>query len=348
MSMPSNLDQTLRIDPADLPDEAVIFGCTPAMREIRSKIDCVLSSNLPVLIQGESGTGKEVIGRFLHGRSNRHGAPFVKLNCTATPARLLESELFGRERGSFNGAGSDQAGLVEIADEGTLLLDQVTDMNWEMQVKLLRFLQDGSFTRFGSCEERRGRIRVICTTSSDLQEAVDSGAFHKDLFYRIEAVNLHLPALRDRKSDIPQLCDYFLLKLSRQFRRSIPQLNPATLHLLKQWDWPGNLRELENWVARAVILGDDEALSAELKRQVESTSRIAGKGPNGERMKNLSSHAASTTAASAILQVLQANNWDKRKTAKDLKLSYRALLDELRDIGVSRRPKGHRGSPYLQ
>lgn len=346
--MPSNLDQTYRVDPADLPDEAVIFGCTPAMREIHSKIDCVLSSDLPVLIQGESGTGKEVIGRFLHTRSNRHGAPFVKLNCAATPPRLLERELFGSERGPDKGAGTDRAGLVEIADGGTLLLDQIADMNWEMQVKLLRFLQDGSFTRFGSNEERRGRIRVICTTSIDLQEVVDSGAFHEDLFYRIEAVNLHLPALRDRKNDIPQLCEYFLQKLSRQFRRSIPKLNPATLHLLRQWDWPGNLRELENWVARAVILGDDEALSAELKRQVESTNRIAGKHQSGERMKDLSSQAISTTAASAILQVLQANNWDKRKTAKDLKVSYRALLDELRDIGVSRRPKGNRGFPYLQ
>jgi len=346
--MHAGLDRSFRVDPADLPGEAIIFGSTPAMREIRSKIDCVLTSDLPVLIQGESGTGKEVIGRFLHARSNRHDAPFVKLNCAATPARLLESELFGSERGSYNGAGADRAGLVEIADGGTLLLDQIADMNWEMQGKLLRFLQNGSFTRFGGSEEKHGRMRVICTTSINLEEAVDSGAFHEDLFYRIEVVTLHLPALRDRKNDIPQLCEYFLQKLSRQFRRSIPQLNPATLHMLKQWVWPGNLRELENWVARVVILGNDEALSAELKRQVESAGKNDIRQPSFDRSKNLSSQAALTAAENAILQVLQANNWDKRKTAQDLKVSYRALLGALRDPGGGKRRKGNRGFPYLQ
>jgi transcriptional regulator with PAS, ATPase and Fis domain len=209
-------------------------------------------------------------------------------------------------------------------------------------------LQDGSFTRLGGSEERRGRIRVICASNTDLRKAVDSGALREDLFYRIEVVTLHLSALRDRKSDIPQLCGYLLRKLSRQFRRRIPQLNPVTPHLLKQWDWPGNLRELENWVARAVILGDDEALSAELQRQVKSAGKNDIRPADFLQSKDLSSQAASTAAASAILQVLQANNWDKRKTAKDLKVSYRALLDELRDIGVSRRPKGNRDFPYLQ
>jgi len=346
--MPADLDRNYRIDPADLPGEAIIFGSTPAMREIRSKIDCVLSSDLPVLIQGESGTGKEVVARFLHTRSNRHDAPFVKLNCAAIPASLLESELFGHERGSRDGAEGDRLGLIQMADGGTLFLDEIADMSWELQGKLLRFLQDGSFTRLGGSEERRGRIRVICASNTDLRKAVDSGALREDLFYRIEVVTLHLSALRDRKSDIPQLCGYLLRKLSRQFRRRIPQLNPVTPHLLKQWDWPGNLRELENWVARAVILGDDEALSAELQRQVKSAGKNDIRPADFLQSKDLSSQAASTAAASAILQVLQANNWDKRKTAKDLKVSYRALLDELRDIGVSRRPKGNRGFPYLQ
>ena len=346
--MPADLDRNYRIDPADLPGEAIIFGSTPAMREIRSKIDCVLSSDLPVLIQGESGTGKEVVARFLHTRSNRHDAPFVKLNCAAIPASLLESELFGHERGSRDGAEGDRLGLIEMADGGTLFLDEIADMSWELQGKLLRFLQDGSFTRLGGSEERRGRIRVICASNTDLRKAVDSGALREDLFYRIEVVTLHLSALRDRKSDIPQLCGYLLRKLSRQFRRRIPQLNPVTPHLLKQWDWPGNLRELENWVARAVILGDDEALSAELQRQVKSAGKNDIRPADFLQSKDLSSQAASTAAASAILQVLQANNWDKRKTAKDLKVSYRALLDELRDIGVSRRPNGNRDFPYLQ
>jgi two-component system, NtrC family, response regulator AtoC len=346
--MSTPLNQSYRVDQADLPGEPVIFGSTPAMREIRSKIDCVLSSDLPVLIRGESGTGKEIIARFLHSRSNRHNGPFVKLSCAAIPASLLESELFGCERGPRNGVGEDRLGLIEIADGGTLFLDGIADMNWELQGKLLRVLQDGSFTRFGGSDERRARIRVICSTNIDLQEAVDSGTFREDLFFRVEVVTLHLSALRDRKNDIPQLCEYLFRKMSRQFRRRIPQLNPVTLHLLKQWDWPGNLRELENWVARAVILGDDEALGAELKRQVTSASSAGIRQSNGNRSTDLTSQTASTAAATAILQVLQANDWDKRKTAKDLEVSYRALLGELGNLGGSRRRKASRGSPYLQ
>jgi two-component system, NtrC family, response regulator AtoC len=346
--MSTPLNQSYRVDQADLPGEPVIFGSTPAMREIRSKIDCVLSSDLPVLIRGESGTGKEIIARFLHSRSNRHNGPFVKLSCAAIPASLLESELFGCERGARNGVGEDRLGLIEIADGGTLFLDGIADMNWELQGKLLRVLQDGSFTRFGGSDERRARIRVICSTNIDLQEAVDSGTFREDLFFRVEVVTLHLSALRDRKNDIPQLCEYLFRKMSRQFRRRIPQLNPVTLHLLKQWDWPGNLRELENWVARAVILGDDEALGAELKRQVTSASSAGIRQSNGNRSTDLTSQTASTAAATAILQVLQANDWDKRKTAKDLEVSYRALLGELGNLGGNRRRKASRGSPYLQ
>ncbi len=160
--MSTQFTQSFRVDQADLPGESVIFGSTAAMREIRSKIDCVLASDLPVLIQGESGTGKEIIARFLHSRSNRHNEPFVKLSCAAIPASLLESELFGCEKGARKGVEEARPGLIEIADGGTLFLDGIADMNWELQGKLLRVLQDGSFTRFGGSEERRGNIRVIC------------------------------------------------------------------------------------------------------------------------------------------------------------------------------------------
>jgi len=346
--MSTDLNQSVRIDPADLPGEAVIFGSSPAMREIRSRIDSALSSDLPVLIQGESGTGKEVVARFLHTRSNRREAPFVKLNCAAIPANLLQNELFGCERGSFAGPGNDRPGLVEIADGGTLFLDEIGDMGLDLQGKLLRLLQEGTYTRIGGSEERIGHLWIVCATNIHLQMAVKTGAFREDLFYRIDLVSLRLPPLRDRKNDIPQLCEYFLHKLSRQFRRSIPQLNPTTMDLLKQWDWPGNLRELENWIARTIILGDDEALSAELRRQVESAGKNDIRQSDFDRSKDLSSQAALTAAQNAILQVLQANNWDKRKTAQDLKASYRTLLGELRDLGGGRRRRGNRGFPYLQ
>jgi len=343
--MSTDLNQGFLVDPADLPAEMVIFGSTPAMREIRSQIDCVLTSDLPVLIEGESGTGKEVIARFLHARSNRHDAPFVKLNCGAIPASLLESELFGAEMGAYTGAREDRPGLVEIAGGGTLFLDQICDMSWDLQGKLLRLLQDRSYTRIGGREERVGQIRVICATNVDLEAAVASGTFREDLFYRMDGVTLHLSALRDRKSDIPQLCEYFFQKLSRQFRRSIPQLNPVTLQLLKQWDWPGNLRELENWIARAIILGDDEAVGAELKRQVEMGSALASRRPRMKSLKEATRRATSAASGALILKTLQANRWNRRKTAKDLNMSYRSLLYKLRDAGLPQRRRSHRGGP---
>ena len=343
--MSTDLEQSFRIDPADLPSEAVIFGSTPAMREVRDRIDCVRSSDLPVLIYGESGTGKEVIARFLHAHSNRRDAPFVKLSCAAVPASLLESELFGCEKGSHREAEVDRPGLVEIAGGGTLLLDEIADMNWEMQGKLLRFLDDGSFTRFGGTTELRGRIRVVCATNKDIHEAIDSGTFREDLFSRIEGVTLHLSALRDRRSDIPLLCEHFLQKLSRQFRRSIPRLNPATLQLLKQWDWPGNLRELENWIARTIILGDDEAVGAELRRQLETVNGFAGRQPRLGSLKEACKRATSSVTGALILRALRANRGNRRKAAEELNMSYRALLYKLRDVGLPQRRRSHRGQP---
>jgi two-component system response regulator AtoC len=341
--MATDTIQNLRIDPADLPEEAVIFGCTAAMRDIRSKIGCILSGDLPVLIQGESGTGKEIVARFLHTRSDRRDKLFVRLNCAVIPASLVESELFGYERGSFTGALEARAGLVEIADGGTLFLDEIGDMGWELQGKLLRLLQDGTYTRIGGGLERRARVRVVCATNLELQQAVQSGAFREDLFDRINTVSLRMPALRDRKSDIPQLCQHFLEKLSRQFRRTAPRLNSATLHLLKQWNWPGNLRELENWIARAIILGDDEGLGAELRRQVEMAGGSSGWQPRSGSLKDVSRRAASEATNALILKALQANRWNCRRTAEELNMSYRSLLYRMHEVGLPQRRRTHRG-----
>jgi two-component system, NtrC family, response regulator AtoC len=347
--MPTELKPSFRIDPAELPAEAVIFGSTPAMREIRSRIDSILSSDLPVLIQGESGTGKEVVARFLHTRSSRREAPFVKLNCAATPANLLESELFGSEKGSFAGASENRPGLVEIADGGTLFLNEIGDISLELQGKLLRLLRDGSYTRIGGREKRTGRVRVVCATNVRLLEAVETGAFREDLFYRIDVVSLRLSPLRDRKNDIPQLCEYLLQKLSRQFQRSIPRLHPITMQLLKQWDWPGNLRELENWIARAIILGDDEAPGAELRRWLEMPdgfpNRFTDRQPSLSSLKTATHRATSAMTNALILKALKANRWNRRKTAEELNMSYRALLYKLRDVGLPQRRRRQRGRP---
>lgn len=343
--MAEQLTQSFLIDPADLPDEPVIFGRTAVMGEIRNRIHRVLGSNLTVLIQGESGTGKEVIARFLHSRSDRREAPFVKLNCAAVPAGLLESELFGYQKGSFTGAKEDRPGLIEIAEGGTLFLDEIGELHRDLQAKLLHLLQDGSFTRIGDSEARVGNIRVICATNFDLKIAVDTGAFREDLFYRIEGLLLRLPALRERKNDIPQLCEHFLEKLARQFGRTALILNPATVSLLMQWSWPGNLRELENWVARAIILGDSDALVMELRQRMGMAVASEGRLPSTGNLKEASRRATAAASSALILRALQANRWNRRKTAEDLHMSYRSLLYKLREVGIPQRRRSHKGFP---
>jgi two-component system, NtrC family, response regulator AtoC len=343
--MPEETAHSFRMDPAELPDESVIFGSTSAMGEIRNQIHRVLGSDHPILIQGESGTGKEVIARFLHSRSGRREAPFVKLNCAAVPASLLESELFGYQKGAFTGAKEDRPGLIEIAGGGTLFLDEIGELHRDLQAKLLHLLQDGSFARIGDSEERVANIRVICATNVDLLRAVDSGTFREDLFYRIEVISLRLPSLRERKDDIPQLCEHFLEKLAKQFGRSAPLLNSETVRLLMQWNWPGNLRELENWVARAIILGDADALGMELRRRLGVAGAQESHVPQTGNLKEASRRATSAASSALILRVLQANRWNRRKTAEDLNMSYRSLLYKLREVGVPQRRRSHRGFP---
>jgi len=343
--MPADLTQKFLLDLAELPDEAAIFGSTAAMGEIRSTIDQVGSSDLPVLIQGESGTGKEVIAQYIHSRSKRSEAPFVKVNCAAVPASLLESELFGYEKGSFTGALQSRPGLVEIAEGGTLFLDEIGEMHWSLQEKLLQLLKDGTFTRIGGCTNLVGRIRVICATNADLKGAVDSGAFRDDLFYRVDAVSLRLPALRDRKNDIPQLCEFFLEKLARKFSRTALHLDPGMLRLVMQWDWPGNLRELENWIARAIILGEVETVGAELRRKLVWTKGVERREVRNGARKDISRKPISAASKALILKVLQANRWNRRKTAQDLHMMYRSLLYKLRQAGISQPRRGHRGFP---
>jgi two-component system response regulator AtoC len=338
-----------RIDPADLPSEAVIFGRTAAMQDLHSKIDRIRDNDLPVLIRGESGTGKDVIARYLHSRSNRRDAPFVKLNCAAIPVGLLESELLDREEDDFADADESKWGLFEIADGGTLFLDEIGDMEWSLQTKLLHLLQDGGHcARSGEREERQARVRIICATNSDLDAAVETHAFRQDLFYRIDVIGLHLLPLRERKDDIPQLCEYFMHKLAGKFGKTAPQLAPDALHLLKQWNWPGNMRELENWIARAIALGGQEDIGAELSRQVALASKVDNLQVATGHLKEASRQAATEAVEAIILKVLEANHWNRRLTAQELNMSYRSLLYKLRDVCVPSRRKDRKGLPPLQ
>src|SRR5579862_6688688 len=248
----------------EFPPDRMIFGRSAAMLSLRDRVDKVAAANVPVLIQGESGTGKGVLARYLHTRSDAAARPFVKVNCAAIPGTLLESEMFGYEKGAFTGAYSAKQGRVEMAEGGTLFLDGIDEMDLGLQAKLLQLLQDGHFCRIGGREDIAVRIRVICATNRPLEREVAGGRFRQDLYYRINVVNLELPLLRSRSEDIPELVDYFLDLHQKRHNATVRDISPELLRLLERHAWPGNIRELQNLIERYVILGTDEAIGAEL------------------------------------------------------------------------------------
>lgn len=326
----------------EIPEE-VILGVTPAMQSVVSKVQKVGPTEIPVLIRGESGTGKEVIARLLHRYSRVRNGPFVKLNCAAIPSTLLESELFGYERGAFTGAHGTKPGRVEAANGGTLLLDEIGDMDPGLQSKLLHLLQDGSFCRIGGREDRYAQVRVICATNVDLEAAMEAQNFRRDLFYRIGVVTISLPPLRERKEDIPLLANYFLKHLSERFGKESRPLSENMLKLMMEYDWPGNIRELQNWVARYIILGLEDVLLQELERRTvmpakveEPVEEIPAAPVFQEEehdLKRSSRKAAQERERELIQRTLEANQWNRRKTAQQLHISYRALLYKMQDAG---------------
>lgn len=334
-----------RLDASELPPDEVLFGSTPAMREVHDTISRVCDTKLPVLICGETGTGKEVIARYIHARSKYREAPFVKLNCAAIPMNLLESELLGYDKGAFTGAFESKPGLVELASGGTLFLDEIGEMDPHLQSKLLHLLQDGSFTRIGGSVERRSNARVICATNCDLEAAVEAQTFRADLFYRIDVITLRLSPLRERAEDIPQLCECFLEKLGKKYGRRVPPLGEATLHVLSQWQWPGNIRELESWVMRHIVLGGHIALMSGLCRQAPIPGAGADCQHDQGHLKDRSRKSVRAAEQAIILSRLAANHWSRRITAKELNMSYRSLLYKLKEIGVPSRRRKHDGEP---
>lgn len=327
--------ESLRTNSTELPSEAVIFGSTAAMRTVRSSVDSVLNSCSPVLIQGESGTGKELVAQFLHSRSNRCRGPFVKLDCSAFTRDLLARELFGYDKRLFPGASVGKRGLLELADGGTLFLAQIGDMEWTLQEQLLRQLQDGTYYRIAGLRKRRADVRIICSTKIDLGAAVNGGRFRQDLFLCIDAMCLHLPALRDRKEDIPQLWDFFARKLAKKFKKSAPELTLGALSKLQQWNWPGNLRELENGIARVIVLSDKNALSGELERPMASSK--------GMEIQQQSSAASEDS----ILKIFWANDWIRERAGDDLNQRYPSLRREQREAYVPQRCPRRIGRPQI-
>ncbi len=318
----------------DLPPEDVIFGRTEQMLAVREKVARVAEANVPVLICGESGTGKEVVAKLLHRCSPWGDGPLVKVHCPAIPGTLLESELFGYERGAFTGAMGTKPGRVEMAHRGTLFLDEIAELDPVLQAKLLQLLQDGQFSRIGAREDRRVEVRVVCATNRQLEKEIKNGSFRSDLFYRINVVNMYLPPLRERVVDIPTLVAYFLQFYGERFGRPAPAMSPRLLRVLARVPWPGNIRELENTVKRFVILGNEEALIAELAVRLDEEIPSGMPSQNGLSLKQITRKAVQQMEREIILSVLQANSWNRKEAARALKISYRALLYKIKEAGL--------------
>ena len=337
---------TDRVQTGVLPDD-ILFGRSGSMAEIRVRAQKISHTNVPVMLSGEGGTGKEALARWIHSNSGYGVGEFVKVNCAAIPGSLLESELFGYEKGAFTGANSVKPGRVERAHRGTLFLDEIADLDWSLQSKLLHFLQDGTFSRIGDQVERKVDCRLICATNRDLERETREGRFRQDLLYRIQVFRLKMPALRERTEDIPALAEYFRRQFEKQFELKSETFPPEMLVYLRSLPWAGNIRELSNGVARYVLLGPEASVHQEQLKKKEQN--LADDNGNGRQitLKRIAKDAIQEMERKLILESLRANQWNRRKTAQALKISYRALIYKIRDAGlVSRRAALHQNQSF--
>jgi two-component system response regulator AtoC len=317
------------------------------MRSVRSTIEQLAGFDVPVVFYGETGAGKEVLARELHMRSPRASRPFLKLNCAAVPLELLESELFGYERGAFTGAMGSKPGKFELADGGTILLDEVGDMDIKLQAKLLHVLQDYEFQRLGGTESIRVDVRVLTATHRDLRKEIAAGRFREDLYYRLNVVTVSVPPLRERKDEIPALARFFLAKYAVP-GIPVPALGEELERALLAYDWPGNVRELENVIRRMLVFGDPAQVIGELAPASGNgggNGRTAGDlaaelglaGSNGH-VPTLTQFdkARSRAEASVILAALGRVHWNRRKAAALLNVDYKSLLYKMRKLGIDK------------
>jgi two-component system response regulator AtoC len=349
-----------------------VWGQSEAMRSVAVMVDRVADSDVTVLIRGESGVGKELVARAIHDRSPRRSKPFVKVNCAALPDDLLESELFGHEKGAFTGASALRIGKFEHADQGTLMLDEIGEMKPGLQGKLLHVLQDGEFNRLGSNRRVAADVRVIAATNRDLETMLERAEFREDLYYRLKVIEIVVPPLRERVDELPRLFEFFVVKYAKRYNRSEPALSPALRDAMQRYSWPGNIRELENTVKRFVILQDETLLQFELlaasrnRALAASPARPAAQVPRAEEPDT---HAAAAAVPSAglngnhnghpkngtptaislagaartamlqaerdlIVPMLHRVHWNRRKAAPLLGISYKTLLNKIKEHGI--------------
>lgn len=332
----------------------LLLGISKKMEEVRTVIDHVARTDITVLIRGESGTGKELVARSLYNCSLRADKSFVKVLCAAIPEGLLESELFGYEKGSFTGAHRKKPGKFEFANHGTIFLDEIGDISLPIQSKLLQVLQDGEFSRLGG-NEVRVDVRIIAATNKNLEEAVEKGHFREDLYYRLNVVNIFLPSLKDRKDDIPVLTEIFLQKYNIEYNKRYTKISKETLEVFNNYDWPGNIRELENIIKRIVIIGDEKkvlnTLMAEREKIRNNKNDINGMLTNRQEseeylpspsekcgtrasLKHYGKEAARKAEAEIIRKALEQTHWNRRKAAQILKISYKTLLYKMKECNI--------------
>jgi two-component system response regulator AtoC len=352
----------------------MLFGNSERMVGVRDLIERVSDTDVTVLIRGESGTGKELVARALHERSLRREKPFVKVNCAALPTELLESELFGFEKGAFTGAIQHKPGKFEFANHGTMFLDEIGDMSFPLQAKLLQVLQDGEFSRLGGKNDVQVDVRVITATNKDLETAVAQGQFREDLYFRLNVVSIALPPLRDRREEIPFLTDHFLKKFSVQYNKPMAAVSPDLARLFMEYEWPGNVRQLENMIKRMVVLGSEAPILTELQQppalfplrsaSPSTTTRpavpppapvplapppapppvveaVAGPLPTATAAGNVSLKDIARTAAreaerELILRMLTRTRWNRKEAAEILGISYKALLYKIKENGLDK------------
>lgn len=309
-----------------------LSGESAPMAALRSMISKVARSQAPVHISGESGTGKELVARLIHASGPRANEPFVPVNCGAIPSELMESELFGHRRGSFTGADQDNPGLIAMAEGGTLFLDEIAELPLHMQVKLLRVIQEKAVRPVGDTRERSIDVRILSATHQDLPSLVNQGLFRKDLYYRLDVINLHVPALRERRSDIPELAQEVLIKLAQNNGRRPPRLDRSAIEILMQYDFPGNVRELENVLERALALAPGDVIKAD-----DIRLRRVPHNPAAERATDSDESLASVldhVERQAIQKALRETGGNKTKAAKRLGMTFRQLRYRIAKLGL--------------
>jgi DNA-binding NtrC family response regulator len=313
------------------------------MRDLEAQAALVARADIPLLILGESGTGKEILALYTHKMSARSQNIFLKVNCAAVPADLLESELFGYEQGAFTGAVKTKPGKFEVCTGGTIFLDEIGEMPAILQAKLLQVLQDGTFSRLGSRSPMKVDVRVIAATNINMKEAMANKTFREDLYYRLNGFTLSIPPLRDRREEIPVLSEYFMRKGAKKYGRDALPFSDNLLRALSEHSWPGNLRELENVINRYLVLGEEKSIVEELSPstvyQGASSPTVVQETPNGAGLKAMVRNLKGDAESMAIAQVLEGVGWNRKAAANDLQISYKALLYKIKQYDLQ--PRNH-------